>query len=203
MIIALCGASGSGKTTLAHYLEKTENFNFTENSAGLIIPKEKQDELQQKYGWKKAGHKEVINLSNSNPEFGWEFQNAILDARTKLLEKYKNVDSFDRYLLDRSPIDNLTYFLLQCSHNQSDERVREFIEKCYQAIKMVDKVIFVRSVLDIEENGSRVKNQYYQRMADSVFAHVIDTYFTQTEYVEVVTDIFEDRCEQVTEFIFN
>jgi len=203
MVIAICGASGSGKTTLAKWLAKNLEIGFFEQSAGLIIPEATQNYLQDEYGWKKAGHKEVIQLSNANPQFGLEFQIEILRARTGILKKLSEIKEHN-CIIDRSPVDNLSYFLLQCSHNQNEEDCQRFIGACQDAMQYIDKIIFVQTGIPIIDNGSRVPNIVYQQLVDNTFSFVIKEYFTVMFNVQGLTITGTDlakRCELASKFI--
>lgn len=174
MRIALCGPSGTGKTTLAEYISK-EYFNtpFIQGSASLIMSNKTREELKQRFGYEPLGHKNVVNMSSINPEFGMAFQEKLLDARLKRLVKEEN------FVTDRSPIDNIVYYLTQCSHNSTEERTRLHITKALVLAEHLTHIINIRFVNpdEIEDNGSRVTNKYFQGMVDSVFQTAIENYF--------------------------
>lgn len=171
--IALCGASGSGKSTLARHISKMYGVPYLENSAGLILDPEVQDNLVKKYGWDKSGHANVIRLGNINPQFAKEFQHAILVKRVAMM--YDN----EHYVFDRSPIDNMVYFLLQCGHLSGQELTEAHLKTCIAATGRLTHIFMVHTPPDnqeVENNGSRIPNWYYQRMVTSVFNHVLSEY---------------------------
>lgn len=174
--IAMFGPSGGGKTTLAKLIPLLVPVTFIPGSVHKIFTEEQQQELLQ-YGYVcgEAGHRRVINLSSINPEFGGKFQKyAILERRKMILEK-------DNFVTDRSPVDNLTYFHLQCSHNQSEQAIRDMIDICQDTYSNLTHAIYVKSVLPegvaIEDNESRVPNKYFQVMVDQIFEAFYFRYF--------------------------
>lgn len=170
--IALMGPSGSGKTTMAKYLSSVTHIPYYENSAGLILPPEDKAFLKREYGWTESGHSDVIRLSNIEPEFGMEFQSRLMLVRKRFIT---NTPSF---IIDRSPVDNVAYMLAQVSHLASIPYIKSFIELAVEASKKIDLFIFVHSEApQIEDNGSRVANIYFQRMSQAIFEHAFTTYF--------------------------
>jgi deoxyadenosine/deoxycytidine kinase len=195
--IALCGPSGSGKSTLANAIATHLQIPYKENSAGLLLPKEDQDFLISNFGWKKSGHSDVIALSHTNPAFGWEFQTRLLAARSKFMQSNAN------YIIDRSPVDNLVYFLMQTALHYPQESAKYFIEAAQLAARNLTHLIFIPTMLtgEIENNGSRVANYYYQQMVTSIFAHVIHTYFQGVKFLELPTSNFELRRSATLKFL--
>lgn len=170
--IACVGPSGSGKTTMASYLEEKLHMKFIRNSAGIIIPKAKQTEFKEKYGWTKSGHQDVIRLGHINPMFGLEYQKAILEARAEII---RTTPSF---ILDRSPIDNVTYFLLQASMYQPIQQCEEFINYARSTAQELTHLFAFHTMdYEVEDNQSRVSNVYFQRAIDAVFDDTLKRYF--------------------------
>lgn len=164
MKIAFTGASGSGKTTLVKHVSKELGIpHFSGSSGDLKIDSDKKY-LFDKYGFSgEAGHLNVIQESHKNPEFGFELQCMIQERRAELIRDHDNL------ITDRSPLDNWVYFLLQSAPYQTDEVVEEFMEKCINAMRSLDFVIYIPSMIPIENNGSRVTTLHYQRAMDSIF----------------------------------
>jgi len=164
MKIAFTGASGSGKTTLVKHVAKELDIpHFSGSSGDLKIESDKKY-LFDKYGFKgEAGHLNVIQESHKNPEFGFELQCMVQERRAELIRDH------DHFVTDRSPLDNWVYFLLQSAPYQTEEVVQEFMDKCINAMRGLDFVIYIPSMIPIEDNGSRVANLHYQRAIDSIF----------------------------------
>ncbi len=200
MKIALCGASGSGKSTLARWMSKEWGIPYIENSAGLILPEEVQERLVRMYGWTKSGHRDVIRLGNINPGFGIDFQTELLKVRTKF------INETPEFIFDRSPVDNLAYFLLQCGHLTDHQRTFQHISNCVMAASRLDGVIFLHTSTnteEIEDNGSRVDNWYYQKMVTSVFKHVLETYMSHIPTLEITMWDYATRQRLITNFMEN
>lgn len=195
--IALCGASGSGKSTLARWISEEFKIPYMENSAGLILPPEVQDRFVKEYGWTKSGHRDVIRLGNIKPEFGIEFQQELLKVRANFI---KNTPAF---IFDRSPVDNLTYFLLQCGHLADQFTTAEHVQNCIAAAKPIEAIIFLHTnnLGEVEDNGSRVSNWFYQKAVTSVFAYVVKAYFHDIPLLEITTWDFENRKRLVKNFM--
>jgi deoxyadenosine/deoxycytidine kinase len=173
--VILCGPSGSGKTTLAKYIADVFKIPFIPGSASLIMTPEDQEELKNKYGYEPTGQKNVINLSGANPNFGYDFQEKLLHNR---FEKLFNI--VEGFVTDRSPVDNVTYFLNQVVHNVRDEDAEKFIQIATKYYEMTfTHLIYVKCVNPdkIENNGSRVDNKYFQKKVDAIFEHVLKEYF--------------------------
>lgn len=170
--VACLGPSGSGKTTMANFIAETYGIPFIPNSAGIIIPERIKEHLRSTYRWKEAGHKEVIRLSNEFPSFGQSFQEALLAARGSL------ITTTPEFVIDRSPIDNVAYMLAQCAHLVDEEWVTSFISEAKNYAKEITHfIIFPSLAPEIEDNGSRVNNKYYQRMSTAIFEHTYMEYF--------------------------
>lgn len=168
--IAFTGASGSGKTTLVKWVSKEWDIpHFSGSSGDLKIESDKKY-LLDKYGFNgEAGHANVIQESHKNPEFGYELQCMIQERRAELIRDH------DNFVTDRSPLDNWVYFLLQSAPYQTEEVVEQFMVKCLNAMMELDYVIYIPSLIPIENNGSRVANLHYQRAVDAIF----DKYWLQ------------------------
>lgn len=179
--LACLGPSGTGKTTMAEFLEKQLEIPFIRNSAGMIIPEETQKRFMEMYGWSKKGHAEVIKLSMITPEFGREYQLAILKARMEIIAKN------DRVIMDRSLIDNVSYCIMQVALNSTQEWVEEFKDEAVKFFKghMTHLLFFHPVARDVENNQSRIANIHYQRAVNAVFQDTYARYFQESaEYME-------------------
>lgn len=174
MKIAFSGPSGLGKSTLCKFVSEEMDVPWISTSAGHILTDEDKAFFKKSFGYSGEGHKNVINMSSVNPEFGGAFQKTILTRRGKQI-----VDN-PRFVIDRSPIDNVAYFISQNSHNISEGVASAFIEEAQSFYSELDYVIQLRYSNDIpfiEDNGSRVPNKYFQIYSSDVFAGVYARYF--------------------------
>jgi len=166
--VACCGPSGSGKTTLCQGLQKELGLRFIPSSVGLIFGESQKKKLAE-FGYENKGHQNVINMSNANPEFGKLFQEYALEARNSLIS-----NGADQLIVDRSPVDNVTYASLQCLHNWTEEEFEKFYGFALDSLCHLTHIIYVKSVCpDIEVNFSRVANKHYQHMVDQVFEYYL------------------------------
>lgn len=200
MKIALYGPSGTGKTTLAKIIAEEFNLKYIPGSSYSELLNDDQKAVLKGWGYAGGGHKEIIKLSASNPLFGELFQNFVLEQRSLLFTEE------DSFVTDRSPIDNLTYFLLQNSAQISEENTQVFIGRCQSLFRSVSHAIGLTPLgMDfVEDNKSRVNNLQYQKMVSSVFEHVFNTYFSKTTNVKhllVTPRNLELRVQKVIQFI--
>ena len=161
MKIFISGVSGVGKTTMAKQISKDYKIPFIEGSSKV---------LWDKYNIK--SHIELIKKTYLEPQFGLDFQNELLDYRKNLIEKN------DSFVSDRSPLDNLTYFLLQISDKLDSNETLKYIEKCNQSYpnKYIQVYLGFNYSMGkefFENDGFRINNIYYQFMVDAVFRQII------------------------------
>ncbi len=156
MKIAICGASGTGKTTLAKELEKAvKELVFVSTSAKEVWPK---------YGLDKHTdpHEMPIDVFR-------DYQNDILSRRKEVLSKH------DSYITDRSPVDNIVYYLQGVAMRENSGISKLYIDKIEEQLKNLDLIIFLpltQSII-LEDDGKRVQNWYYQCMINSMFMNML------------------------------
>ena len=155
--IALCGASGVGKSTLSERLSHELNVPFVSSSAKKL--------------WNKhniSSHKELIDKTLSDPQWGYDFQVELLDMRA---EQFFTQRSF---ITDRSPIDNIAYMLMQVSHGIPEILVHNYIYKASQLLSECD-IIYLSwgEHIKLEDDGMRLNNKEYQAYTDGVMRYVL------------------------------
>jgi adenylate kinase family enzyme len=153
--IGCSGPSGTGKTTLSEHIAKEYNIPFITTSTKPL--------------WDKHGitsHAQLISKTMLEPSWGIDFQNEVLEFR---ITKLKGVDQF---ITDRSPVDNLAYFLTQNTHLLPPEATTEYNVKCKKAFLMFTGIIQMPFTKDIplEDDGMRITNTYYQRLMNHAFS---------------------------------
>lgn len=156
--IFISGPSGSGKTTLAKYIAARYQIPFIEGSTKPL--------------WASHGienHIQLIMRTCEDVKWGLKFQDEVLEYRREKLE------CVNEFVTDRSPLDNLVYFMLQCAHYVDDSYIEEYREKC---MSNYGNDSFVQLVLDcapnIEDDGFRVNNKHYQMMTEAIFKNLLD-----------------------------
>ena len=197
MKVAFCGPSGGGKTTLAEFISEKFNIPYIRGSASHIMNDEDKQFLTG-LGYNFTGHKEVIEKSG-NIELIYNFENIVRQRRKEL------IINNPAFITDRSPVDNIVYFLLQASYGMGDFATASFIEECKGVMPELTHVIYIRSVNPngIEDNKSRIVNREYQRMVDSVFSMVLNYYMECINVRLLMIDYWDldKRKEEVTKFL--
>lgn len=199
--VAFSGTSGAGKTTLVQFVNEELGLSWINGSAGQMKKNWQKMKLIEEYGYPGGGHSAVIKYSALNPEYGLENQIMLRDARHKAIQVNSN------FVTDRSPVDNISYFILQVSYLFSDKVTEEFYEKCLEAFQELTHVILVRAVqpAEIERNGSRVDNRYFQRSVDQIFKYWLDRMIQDSvsgpEILEIDFWDLEERKATVKKFL--
>lgn len=152
--ICIAGPSGTGKTTLAKYIAETYKIPFITTSTKPL--------------WEKHSinsHAELISRCFQNPQWGLDFQKEVLDWRVEKL--YGKLD----FVTDRSPLCNLTYFLMQNSQTLGEAETESYINDCVKAMNMFRGMIQLPFIPDapLEADGMRIANQYYQKMVNACY----------------------------------
>lgn len=173
MKIALCGPSGSGKTTLTKFITANSELPFISNSAQDLMSEDTIQTFEEVYGFdREAGHKGVIKLGHQDHNFGKDFQLSLINERAKL------ITGTEKFIIDRSPVDNLAYYLLQAAQYQAESFTETMIDLAKNAVNDLDIVIFVPYIEgnEVEDNGSRIPNRYFQSLVNGVFENTINKY---------------------------
>lgn len=197
MRICIAGPSGTGKTTLANHIRDHYDINFISGSGlKMLKGKGEADDKVSKIG----SHKELINNSSMDPNWGIEMQYKILEVRTSIIKGQ------DDFIIDRSPLDNFTYAMMECAHNMTHKQSQVFLDTCLiSLINNYDMMVFIRYVNPkgiLEENGSRITNPFFQEKADILFNHYYLKYFN-TVIPSLCIDYWnlEGRIEAAINFI--
>jgi hypothetical protein len=176
MKIAFTGSSGSGKTTLVKFVEKEFGLKHISGSAGDILTESDKARLVHSFGYNGGnGHNGVIQKSAASIAFGVNFQELLQMRRWELISNNND------FVTDRSPLDNLTYFISQLGFHREigDDYIEGFSNRCLQAWCELSHVIYVRAVQPgpIENNGSRIPNKWYQQSSDAQFNYWLRSFF--------------------------
>lgn len=207
--IYITGTSGIGKSTLAKKISEDRGIPFINGSSTVL--------------WKNYNinsHKELLLMGINDPIRGLAFQLELLELREKLVE------GVETFVSDRSFIDNIVYFLYQNSPYLDEEKTLEYINAAIDSYLRINKdndsvVLFLSRrfkpgdrMLNIENNGKRIINPYYQDMMDELFFYIIgrvDRVFKERKIVsgldlsfnthEVRDYNFEKRLEKIYSII--
>tara|TARA_R110002020_G_scaffold131482_1_gene293952 strand:+ start:13996 stop:14577 length:582 start_codon:yes stop_codon:yes gene_type:complete len=157
--IFICGPSGVGKTTLANRISKVLDIPFISTSGKAL--------------WKTyniLSHKHLIEKTLDDPlGFGFDYQMELLLLRK---ERLKNLESF---VTDRSPIDNLVYFISQLGPFMTENDMKQYMNLCEEALRIYTKGVFIPFLksFPLEDDGARITNRYYQQYINNIFNLVI------------------------------
>lgn len=180
MKIAMTGSSGAGKTTLCNYIKDTWGLKHISGSAGDLKTPEDREALERLYGSTLDGHFGVIQKSALNLNFGVFFQQCVQHRREEVIDKN------DNFITDRSPLDNLTYFINQVGFHKEvrDYVVDQFADNCLRAWQKLTHVIYVKACqpgFKVENNESRIANGWYQRSIDAQFEYWLFNFFLKNQ----------------------
>lgn len=192
--IAMAGPSGVGKTTLAEWISKEYDIPFITTSTKPL--------------WDKHGintHQELITRTILNPQWGLDFQYELLDIRKNIIE------SNEQFVTDRSPVDNLVYFLMQNAPYLGEEAVEAYIQLCANALSKITGLVQIPfdSHIPLENDGKRIANKYYQLSTNSQFhlaAQLIEPCLPPKGDLRVVSLRMWDWAERqnaIREFIYH
>jgi len=181
--ICFTGPSGTGKTTLCQYLQ-SKGLNWQSTSAWDVMNNVEKNILKERYNYTQGGHKNVIQMGHANPEFAIAFQATVKKARARQLIRASGIlsDSVVKpgLVLDRSPIDNIVYMLMQSAMYMAERDIDQFIAESLAVLNQyVDILIFIPVTEDqanVEDNNSRINNLHYQQYVSSVFQYVLEKY---------------------------
>jgi len=166
MKIFLSGCSGTGKTTLAKYISARFNIPFIQGSSKPL--------------WEKhdiASHADIVKKSILEPTWGYDFQMELLEYRSKLTEDLSS------FVTDRSPLDNMVYFLIQNAPFLNTYNTEEYFKACRDTFPLGFELFFLdidtEDKMVYENDGNRINNLPYQLMMNQVFKHTMETQIHQ------------------------
>ncbi len=152
--IAMAGPSGVGKTTLSEWIAKEFGIPFVTSSTKPL--------------WDKHNihtHQELITRTILNPQWGLDFQYELLEVRQNIIDKNP------QFVTDRSPVDNLVYFLMQNTPHIGEEATQAYIQLCTEALAKLNGLIQIPfgDHIVLEDDGKRISNKYYQMSVNYQF----------------------------------
>lgn len=180
MKIAFTGTSGAGKTTLVTWLvEELQKYDpeykHISGSAGDVKTEGDKMIVDEAFKYPGGGHAGVIRYSALNPEYG------LMNQKLLQMRRAEIIANNDKFVTDRSPLDNLTYMINQVAYHPmiTDAMVIEFASDCLRAYEELTHLIYIKAVQpsEVERNGSRIANSWYQKAIDAQFAYWLDNFF--------------------------
>lgn len=173
--IAFSGSSGSGKTTLVTFVAEELQLTHISGSAGDVKKEGDKMLIDEMLRYPGGGHHGVIAFSALNSTYGVMNQKMLQMRRKELILENEN------FVTDRSPADNLTYFINQVGYHPevTDALTEAFMADCLSAWEELTHVIYVKAVqpAEVERNGSRINNKFYQKSIDAQFEYWINNFF--------------------------
>ena len=204
MKIAFSGSSGSGKTTLVTFVAEALGLQHISGSAGDVKKEGDKMLLDEMFRYPGGGHHGVIAFSALNSTY------AVTNQKLLQVRRHELITSNDDFITDRSPADNLTYFINQCAYHPevTDAMTEQFMQDCLASWEELNHVIYVKAVqpAEVERNGSRVSNKFYQKAIDCQFEYWINNFFIPNSVdgpKVMIIDYWdlETRKEKVIEFL--
>jgi deoxyadenosine/deoxycytidine kinase len=152
--IALAGPSGTGKSTLAKWISEEYKIPFITTSTKPLWDKHKI-----------KSHLMLLERASHDPVWGLQFQHEVLEFRENALKGHVN------FVTDRSPVDNLSYFLLQNTHSLPENDTTRYIHYCEKALSKFNYLFVLPFTKEIplEDDGKRINNRYYQMLSNQAF----------------------------------
>lgn len=187
--IGICGASGTGKTTLAKHIATKYHNQFISSSSS---------KHWLNYGF--STHEDVHKEAYVNPEKAKRLQFDILNDRFNI------VSSYSKFVTDRTPIDQLAYYLNYFQLESLPSKM-QFIRRLKEQVKYFDAFIFVRySNTVLEDNGIRILDPLYQIMVDAMMGVIVqrdllDIMVLKIPMIQLTIWDFDIRVKEVDNFL--
>lgn len=153
MKILLSGPSGCGKTFLCEKYSDFFNISFL-----------KVDTLDIFKKYKINSQLDIIELGIKNPDLTQIIYQELIDLRLSL------INSNLSFISDRSPLDNIIYYLLQHSYfnKNADSFIEDNFEKIKTALSTTCNIILPSNQKFLVENGVRLTNVSFNNLYKNV-----------------------------------
>lgn len=151
MLIAVAGAQGAGKSTVMANLPSQYNKVERKTSRSIL-----------------ADWNVTLDQVNTNYELTKRFQDEML--KRKMDDEAQHCNKSDVWVTERTFMDLATYtnFTL-AMHNEHNDFVNEYYEKCVKSCKIYDIIFYLRSGwFNVVADNVRGINEHYSRMVDLV-----------------------------------
>lgn len=168
--INFTGVSGIGKTTIAKIISQKLGIPFISGSYSDLVPSTKDQK-----------HSKMIT---KDPEEIFRQDSQVLNLRNKLFRENET------YVSDRSYMDSAAYLIQKLAHRIKECDTDSFIDVC-KALTMVQVshliyIPFTDKMLktwEMEDNGKRVLNRYYQWEVSRILDGIIDLWDYKSCYI--------------------
>ena len=197
MKIGITGPSGTGKTTLAKYIIETfPNYVYIDSKLSRDFPDELKNRWLHEYGYEynpTRGHNGLIDYQQKYPQFGLEWQMAVVELRNNLYSKYNDL------VVDRTQLDALVYMTTQVSRFADSQYIKRFISKVNDGLSKFDLIIYLGTdeMEDVEDNHLRVSNIFYQNFINDTFYNCIERYI-KPEITKMIITLPRDLNQRLT-----
>jgi len=146
--IAFTGPSMCGKTTLATKVSESLN------EQGIHLP---YINLSGSSIWEEFGftsHQDILIKTAMSPEIGLAYQERLLEKRTEI------INNNDGFVTERSPLDNMLYFLKQNAPYLDQHQTRAYFDKCVEQIEKLDYIFLLPPLYHEGQSATRINNPY-------------------------------------------
>lgn len=176
--IAFAGASGTGKTTVATFLSKELDLQINPVGSRTVSL---EMGFNNPYDVDAFGKRTEFQKKLLNDKMSWEM-------------------SRDRFVTDRTHLDNLTYSIM---HNCVQTVNLDFITKAIDATKLYTHVVFfpIETFINVEDDKCRLNNLDYQQTYQFLLKTFIDGNIPKEKLFIVTKSNIKDRCQEVMDFI--
>jgi hypothetical protein len=128
---------------------------------------------------------DIIKRNTKDPVWGIAFQNELLDLRVNLFEKHFETG----FVSDRSSLDNICYFLLQCGPYVDTETSRMYLSRAlsiYSKYQTHQVILPFTNDTKLEDDRMRINNAFYQAAFDAVLEKITSLYAPHITNVKVL-----------------
>lgn len=148
--VVFSGTQGSGKTTLTNAWSKLAGIPYKAVETRKYVPEGI------------SSHKDIINLSVTNPEVAIKFQSDLIQNRFKLFSEL--MESDQKFTSDRAVIDSYVYYLMHNSMFACEENNLANNGFTQASVGLYDLTVLINpKPIHVEDDSFRISNLFYNR----------------------------------------